>query len=663
MSKSLSEDATNIEKLTSIEDYPLWKFQIEILFKANNLYEVVTSNRPEPTDKWKKDDAIAQKVLITTIDKRPLLHLLDCKTGYEMWTKIKTIYERDNEQQKCNLLQNFYSMMYDKSSDVVTYISKLKNLANRLKVLKVELDDNMIISKILVTLPDEYRHFASAWESTEMDSKTLENLTARLIAEEMRIKARISDEKEVAFKTTSKKCFKCNKVGHFSKDCRVKTNQNNKYVRCFRCNKIGHIEKSCREKPQSKNTDSCSICKKTNHTDKNCFFRKDRNKKTEKEEKVSFLAMKTDKGMEWIVDSGTTSNMTNNRDNLKHFKKMNTKIGVAKVNESMTAEGTGCLEFQNCRLKEVVYIPELSKNLLSVNAITSNGGKVLFTDKDVIVSFNNKEILKGQKLSNGLYQIKTELEEEKETYLTENKELKVNLWHRKLGHIGNDSLVNLLKMSDGIDLSLAEVKEDKKMCKICMEAKHTRTKFDNNRTKASRPLQIIHTDLCGPINPTTWDGNKYFITFLDDYTHYTMVYLLKSKAEAEVKIKEYVRRMETHLNKKVAKIRCDNGKEYINNTVINWCKGKGIELNTTIPHTPQLNGRAERLNRTLLEKVRALLFDSNMNKNMWGEALYTATYLLNRLPTDTLKVTPYEMMEKKRPKMNNLQIFGSVAYA
>jgi len=78
MAKSLSEDATNIEKLTSVEDYPLWKFQIEILFKANNLYEVVTSNRPEPTDKWKKDDAIAQKVLITTIDKRPLLHLLDC---------------------------------------------------------------------------------------------------------------------------------------------------------------------------------------------------------------------------------------------------------------------------------------------------------------------------------------------------------------------------------------------------------------------------------------------------------------------------------------------------------------------------------------------------------------------------------------------------------
>jgi len=157
----------------------LWKFQIEILFKANYLHEVVTSNRPEFTDKWKKDNTIAQKVLITTIDKRPLLHLL----GWKQHSKCgrRTIYERDNEQQKCNLLQNFYSLTYNKCSDIVTYISKLKNLANRLKILKIKLDDNMIISKILVTLLDE--HFASAWKSTEMDSKTLKNLTARLIAE------------------------------------------------------------------------------------------------------------------------------------------------------------------------------------------------------------------------------------------------------------------------------------------------------------------------------------------------------------------------------------------------------------------------------------------------------------------------------------------------
>jgi len=83
--------------------------------------------------------------------------------------------------------------------------------------------------------------------------------------------------------------------------------------------------------------------------------------------------------------------------------------------------------------------------------------------------------------------------------LIENKELSFDLWHRKLGHVGNDCLKNLLKISDGIGLSLAEMKEDKKVCKIYMEAKYTRIKYDNTRTKATKPLQIVHTDLCGQL--------------------------------------------------------------------------------------------------------------------------------------------------------------------
>jgi len=136
----------------------------------------------------------------------------------------------------------------------------------------------------------------------------------------MHIKAKLSDEKEIVFKIVSKKCYKCNKVGHFSKDCRVKTNQNSKQVRCFRFVTKKRSYRKIREKPHSKISDSCSICKKTSHTDKNCFFRKDRNKKSEKEGKVSFLATKTDRGMEWIVGSGTTSNMINNRDNISSLQ-------------------------------------------------------------------------------------------------------------------------------------------------------------------------------------------------------------------------------------------------------------------------------------------------------------------------------------------------------
>lgn len=175
-------------------------------------------------------------------------------------------------------------------------------------------------------------------------------------------------------------------------------------------------------------------------------------------------------------------------------------------------------------------------------------------------------------------------------------------------------------------------------------------------------MQIVHTGLCGPINSTTWDGNKYFVTFLDDFTHYAMAFLIKTKEVFE-KIKEYAARVEARWGTRISKLRCDNGKEYINSKVISWCKKKGTKLNNTLPYTPQLNGKAERLNRTLMDKAKVLLFDSSLEKEMWGEDFYTSVYLVNRAPTDTLKTTPYQMRRNRKPSLKNLQLFECEAYA
>lgn len=190
-----------------------------------------------------------------------------------MWQKISTIYERDSEQQKCSLLQTFYTLSFDKGADIASYVSKLKNIATRLEALDAKIDNDMIISKILATLPASYKHFASAWESAAKKDRTLENLTARLIAEEMRNAESLAEEKAVAFKVTNKKCHKCHKTGHFARDCKMKSQSSNKEVRCFKCNKTGHMAKSCNDK-RTNGEKFCSICKKNNHTDRDCFYRK-----------------------------------------------------------------------------------------------------------------------------------------------------------------------------------------------------------------------------------------------------------------------------------------------------------------------------------------------------------------------------------------------------
>ncbi|GJQ87005.1 hypothetical protein Trydic_g12588 [Trypoxylus dichotomus] len=183
---------------------------------------------------------------------------------------------------------------------------------------------------------------------------------------------------------------------------------------------------------------------------------------------------------------------------------------------------------------------------------------------------------------------------------------------------------------------------------LAEEAKQTRLPFKTSRQRASRCLEILHTDICGPIEPTTWDDKRYILTVLDDYTHYTRIYLLRYKNEAAEYLNEFIKEAEALQNIKVAKVRCDNG---------------GIVLDFTRPYTPQLNGKAEKLNRTLLEKARALIFDAEISKEFWGEAAYLATYLLNRSPTEAEDKTPIECWTERKPVFSRLQIFGSTIYA
>ncbi|EFN74617.1 Copia protein, partial [Camponotus floridanus] len=154
-----------VEKLNGVENFQLWKFEITILLKANDLYEVATEVSAVQDAAWLKKDANAQKVIVLSLGKKPMTHVLNCKTAQSMWAKLCAIYERDSEQRKCALMQEFFSYTMDKSCDVTTHISKLVNIASNLKALNADIADPMLISKILVTLPDSFKGFVTAWES------------------------------------------------------------------------------------------------------------------------------------------------------------------------------------------------------------------------------------------------------------------------------------------------------------------------------------------------------------------------------------------------------------------------------------------------------------------------------------------------------------------
>jgi len=173
----------------------------------------------------------------------------------------------------------------------------------------------------------------------------------------------------------------------------------------------------------------------------------------------------------------------------------------------------------------------------------------------------------------------------------------------------------------------------------------------------------VHTDVWGPFPILAKGGHRYFVTVLDDHTSVSAITLLKSKDQAGEAIQEMLAKLETKSGKKVKVLRSDRGGEYVSKRLQAWLAERGIEHQPSAAYTPEQNGRAERLNRTLNDKVRALFQESGLPFSLWGEAVITACYLRNRSPVRGQDATPLELFTGQKPDVGHLRVFGCVAYA
>lgn len=152
------------------------------------------------------------------------------------------------------------------------------------------------------------------------------------------------------------------------------------------------------------------------------------------------------------------------------------------------------------------------------------------------------------------------------------------------------------------------------------------------------------------------------LTFIDDYSGFTIIRLISRKSEVEQVFKEFVNLCRTKFGRIPKAIRSDRGGEYIGKSFIDFLKSEGIENQFTAPYTPQQNGRAERKNRTLIEMARCLLIDANLPNCFWGEAVTTANYIQNIVLTRSTNFTPHELWYGIKPSVQNIHVFGSKCF-
>lgn len=202
-------------------------------------------------------------------------------------------------------------------------------------------------------------------------------------------------------------------------------------------------------------------------------------------------------------------------------------------------------------------------------------------------------------------------------------------------------------------------------CECCLQSKMARKPFPKSVEKrTTQPLQLIHSDIVGPINPISMGGKRYVLTLIDDFSRFTRVLLMRCKSEAPDRIIEYVREMETKYDRKPQVIRSDNGGEYTGHRLREFYRKEGITAQFTVPYTPSQNGVAERKNRSLVEMVRCMLNDAELPRELWGEAVVAANFLQNRMTSNALPdgKTPYEMWNGCCPNYGFMRVFGCRAW-
>ena len=383
---------------------------------------------------------------------------------------------------------------------------------------------------------------------------------------------------------------------------------------------------------------------------------------------VKHVAMSAASTRNWIVDSGATCHMGNDKSIFVEYQSFKRPEKVMLGDgRCLNAVGRGLVALmmklpdgkkRRCKLKDTLFVPDLSYNLLSVSKV-SKAGKVTEFDRSgcQIVDSNKKLIACGSRCGS-LYILECESCDHATVALA-----KEDVWHRRYGHLGAQGLRQLAVegLVEGFDYGGSK---NVSFCESCTEGKHHRNPFPSaSGERAKELLELVYSDVCGKVNTKSLGGAEYFLTFIDDKSRYVWVYLLKKKNEVFKRFLEWKAMVENGCGRKLKVLRSDNGGEYIGQQFQEYLKSEGVRHELTVPKTPQQNGVAERLNRTLMEMVRTMLIESHLDQRFWGEALCTAVYLRNRSPTKAVEgKTPFEALNGKKPNVKHLRAFGCVSY-
>ncbi|GBL59411.1 Copia protein [Araneus ventricosus] len=342
----------------------------------------------------------------------------------------------------------------------------------------------------------------------------------------------------------------------------------------------------------------------------------------------------------WILDTAATSHFCSKKSLLRNFrpvKNLTMSVAVGGVRCDIKGIGTVRMIFEN-------------------NAKKLNGQFCVNPRIEVNRNSNGKNV-KGNSRFESVNKIKSKIQNFS-TFNVNN----LRTWHNRMCHINERYIIQTSK--NKCVKGLPELKHSDFKCEPCKLAKSRCKSFKPiGKIRSSKPLELLHMDLCGPFPDVAIGGHRYFLSIIDDFSRKVTTYPIKEKTEVFKHFSNYQKRAERFLNSKVINVRTDNGLEFCHAEFQSYLDDLGIKAERTNVYSPQQNGVAERYNYTAVDAIKVMLNSSGLSKGFWAEALLCHTYVWNRVCHSNQSLTPFELYSGHKPSVKHLKAFGSTAYA
>ncbi|POW08205.1 hypothetical protein PSTT_07720 [Puccinia striiformis] len=365
-------------------------------------------------------------------------------------------------------------------------------------------------------------------------------------------------------------------------------------------------------------------------------------------------------GSKFLLDSGASTHVCGNlnqfitRQQLDHPKVI--ALAVAECTVDVTFKGT--IEIPTptgtIKISDVFYCPGVDGVILSVGRLTECGWRLSFIgDTASLISPDNVSF--STTFRNHCWYIA--MCKDAINKITHTPSFDPFLWHRRLGHASDAVVKKYLKAHYPEVTEKLPWKEF--FCEQCAKSKalYQKSPGSNSMILRESPLDLLVTDIAGPF-PEDIFGKKYVLTMRDHASTYIWIGILEARADAPAKILEWIHHLKNTLGRMPKCLRSDNAPEYTG-TLRKHLNAIGVEFAPVTPYSPEQNGEAERVNRTIGDMARTMLHESGMPRNFWSYAYQTASYIHNRIPNTKVDTAPLTRLYGASVDPDKLYPFGA----